>query len=128
MKSKVTKELQETLELKPNIEHVHFTADGHHHFRSFENGKSLYTRLREVRAKSPKGVDLNKFEHVPILDLKGNIDARFLITETVHRDEVLAATPINRPTGIGPSKADILATLEVSAEDLAAFLATRKKK
>jgi hypothetical protein len=135
MTPRITTELHNVLETNPGKKHVHFTADGHYHFRVFSvpGGKdnNLYTRLQEVPEKSDKGISTGKFIQVPIKNLKGAADERFLVAKTMTREEVLAIAPVDGTLlsiATGPSKAEILATLGVSDEELAAFLAKPKKK
>lgn len=124
----ITYELQQTLEVTPNIKHVHFTAAGTHHFRVFEYNKSLYTRLNEVPKKTESGLIIpNKFELVPIKDNRGKDDPQYLITETLTREQVLSATPVNKPKPSGITKGDVLELLEITDEDLKKVLSSKKK-
>ncbi len=123
----ITTSLQETLLQKPNLAQVHFSADGKHHFRVFELNKKLYSRLQEVPEKTKQGIATKKFIMVPILDLYGKEDARFVIDKTMTREQVLSATPIKESLNDGPSKADVLASLGVSAEEFAAVMGLLKK-
>lgn len=126
VKSAVTRELHHTLETHPQIEEVHFTADGHHHFRVFTHGNGRYTRLEEVPEVTKSGISTGKFVQVPIKDLSGKDDERFAIVETVSREDVLKTTPVSKTVVSDLSKLEaVAATLEVSQEDLVAFLKSR---
>lgn len=111
MKSTVTKELQETLEQNPHIEDVHFTADGHHHFRAFQHGKDMYTRLAEVPEKSKTGIYTGKHVLAPIKNIRNEDHEAHKIVESVSREEVLSATPVAKEPVSGLVKQGLVETL-----------------
>ena len=130
----ITKELHEVLELNPGKTHVHFTGDGHYHFRTFssddKSDKNLYTRLQEV-AEKRNGIATGKHIKVRIDNsISGKPDERFKVAKTMTREEVLAIKPVDSSmlSVAGPTRAEILATLEVSDEELQAALKAIKAK
>jgi len=127
MAFKVTQSLQDTVEQNDHIEEVHFTADGKHHFRVFDHGGKKYTRLQEIPEKLKSGVLTSKLVLAPIKNRRNEDHEDHLIVETVSRDEILKAKPVADPQESAIKKADLLATLEISEEELAAFLKARKK-
>lgn len=133
--AQVTKVLKDTVEQNPHIQEIHFSEDGHYHFRVFEatdkKNKNLYSRLQEIPEVSGGGIATGKFILAPIKDRLNPTkdDARFLITETLTRDEVIKATPVaegNEPQQPQITKSLILSTLDITEEELAALL--KKKK
>ena len=123
----ISEELQQVVDDNLHIDEVHFTEDGHHHFRVFEHKGAKYTRLHEIPEVTEKsGISTGKHVLAPITDKKGNVLHK--IVATVGRQEVLDATPVKTQRSSILSKADILESLEVSEEDLKAFLAANKAK
>ncbi len=128
MTNKVSKELQDTVDQNLHIDHVHFTADGHHHFRVFQHGKDLFTRLEEVPEKTKSNISTGKFILAPIKNHKGEIHPAHLVTETVSREEILKAKPVTIASAPSISAEDVYAALQVTPEELAAFMASKRKK
>lgn len=123
MKYPIKKSLQDTVELNPHIEEVHFTADGHHHFRAFKHDKDMYTRLREVNEVTKGGIVTNKMVLAPILNHRNEKHPAHLIVETVSRAEILKAKTVDDTD----AKADILANLDsFTTEELQALLDAKK--
>lgn len=123
----ITAELQQTVETHPKIEAIHFTEDGHYHFRVFPYKNDFYTRLNEVPAKTTGGLTIpNKFELVPFTNNKNEPLHR--IAETLTREQVLSATPVNAPATNGLTKGDVLNILGITDEDFAKVLSTKNKK
>ena len=90
MKSKVTKGLKETLVNHPEIQHVHFTASGHHFFTVHEYNSAipgerdkngLYARIQVKNL-----VDENN----RVIELKHPVPSTRIV-ETATREEVLGA-------------------------------------
>lgn len=133
--AQVTKVLQDTVEQNPHIEEIHFSADQHYHFRVFEcddkKNKNLYNRLQEIPEVSSGGIATGKFILAPIKDKLNPTkdDARFLITKTLTRAEVLSATPVAESEAAKPqiSKTLLLEALEITEEDLKLIQKAKKK-
>lgn len=125
--AKILQSLYNTVESHKNIEEVHFTADGHHHFRAFQHGKDMYTRLEEVPEKTSQGVHTGKHILQPIADASGKPHPAHKIVETLSREQVLKSTPVPDPE-IVPAKNDALAQLNITPEEYEAFMKSRKAK
>lgn len=129
----ITNSLQATVEQNEHIDEVHFTADGNHHFRVFspedKKNKNLYSRLHEIHETTPGGIVTAKRILAPIKDRKNNDDEKFLIVETLTREQVLSATPVADKVPSQLVKADVIAAIEgFTTEELQAILKSRKGK
>lgn len=123
----VSKSLQDTVEQNDHIEEVHFTADGHHHFRVFDHGGKKYTRLTEIPEVTKGGISTNKLVLAPIKNKRNQDDEQHVIVETISRDEVLKATPVADKKEGSIKKQDILDLLGITDEDVEKILKSKTK-
>jgi hypothetical protein len=122
----ITESLHSTVEHNPHIEEIHFTADGHHHFRVFKSGDMRYSRLKEVAETTKGGIATGKFVEAPIKNHKGEDHTSHLIVDTVSRADLLKETPVPDKKESVIKKADILDVLGITEEDLKSVLSKKK--
>ena len=109
-KSKISKELAETVESHPNVQEVHFAADGHHYFNVFKHGKENYGRIATVPTKDKDGKVIQV--KAPILETR--------IVETLSREDICGGSAPDNSKKIGALKQrinDINKALETETKE-----------